>query len=89
MEASRREWDRYEETRPGGVPLRLWNNTGGRVKGRVGEEQPRFEGRRRLSNEEYVLIKRRATLSAPSPEQLVPATIVIDGDEAYLLPQGS
>lgn len=80
------EWLKYEQTRPTRKPLQLWNATGGRVKGHIGLPQPRFPDHRHRSPDIVDEVERRASLGSGEPVAIAPATIVIDGDEAYLVP---
>ena len=78
--ATAEAWRLYDETRPRGMPKQLWNKTGGQLKRHVGTKQPEH---RRVDAEQLARLEQRAQLSPPS--ELTPATVVIDGDQAYLL----
>lgn len=78
--AAAEAWRLHDETRPRSVPKQLWNKTGGQFKGHVGTRAPEHS---RVDVEQLEQLERRAALSLPA--ELTPATVVIDGDRAYLL----
>jgi hypothetical protein len=86
LSANDAAWLAYEQTRPTRGPQRLWNATGGRVKGRIGAHEPKFPDHRHVSPTLVSEVERRASLASTPPVALGPATIIVDGDDAYLLP---
>jgi hypothetical protein len=78
--AAAEAWRLYDDTRPRSVPKQLWNKTAGQLRGHVGTKQPAHQ---RVDTERLAQLERRTEIA--SPPVLTPATVVIDGEKAYLV----